>query len=62
MPPPQRVDGVEEDEVTRCDEEEKHTGGTRVYGWKRKEIYFKTGQRGMEKKTEAAVLGLILEL
>lgn len=33
--PPQGVDGVEENEVTRGNQEEEHTGRTRVHSWKR---------------------------
>lgn len=36
MPTPQGVDGVEEDEVTRGNQEEEHPSRTRVHSWKRK--------------------------
>lgn len=39
VPPPQGVDGVEEDEVTRGDQEEEHARRTRVHSWKRRRSY-----------------------
>lgn len=65
MSPPQRVDGVEEDKVTGGNQEEEHTGRTRVHRWKRergttfkpvKYMYIK------KKNTKATFLGRMLEL
>lgn len=50
MPPPQRVDGVEEGEVTRGDQEEEHSGRAGVHSCNRKEDQKDAG----EDETEAA--------
>lgn len=50
MPPPQGVNGVEEDEVTWGNQEEEHTGRARVHSWKREMIYFQTSHILKETK------------
>lgn len=34
MATPQRVDGIEEDQVSRSNQKEEHTGRTRVHSWR----------------------------